>query len=238
MYLSPKTWDYVAGKLLSPSVVWRACYATAVARRRAVLSLKAAVTVSYRLVSPVSALSLLPSVPLTPAPLWLSVCSRRRQRPRRVCPTSRSLTPGRRGTTTAAAAVGGGRLCTWVGSFLSSPSFPLWGVVAAVSILSTRCTSAPASFPPHMAPFLSLPLSLWGVVAAVSILSTRCTSAPASFPPHSPGVGLSSWSLLPSPPSCRQLSHPLAMSMINLEGQEHQRAPASPTSGTLIAQRC
>ena len=156
-----------------------------------------------RLMSPVSALPPLPLVPLTSVPLWLSVCSQRRQRPRRVCPTPRSLTPGRRGTTTAAAAVGGGRLCTWVGSLLSSPSFPLWGVVAAVSILSTRCTSAPAS-----------------------------------FPPHSPGVGLSSWSLLPSPPSCRQLSHPLAMSMINLEGQEHQRAPASPTSGTLIAQRC
>ena len=164
MCLSPKTCDYVAGKLLSPRVVWGACYATAVARRRAVLSLKVSVTASCRLVSPVSALSLLPLVPLTPVPLWLSVCSQRQQRPRRVCPTPQFLTPGRRGTTTAAAAVGGGRLCTWVGSLLSSPSFPLWGVVAAVSILSTRCTSAPAS-----------------------------------FPPHPPGVGLSSWSLLPSP---------------------------------------
>ena len=38
--------------------------------------------------------------------------------------------------------------------------------------------------------------------------------------------------------SCRQLSHPLAMSMTVLEGQEHQHAPASSTGGTLIAQRC
>ena len=38
--------------------------------------------------------------------------------------------------------------------------------------------------------------------------------------------------------SCRQLSHPLAMSMTVLECQEHQHAPASSTGGTLIAQRC
>ena len=38
--------------------------------------------------------------------------------------------------------------------------------------------------------------------------------------------------------SSRQLSHPLAMSMTVLEGQEHQHAPASSTGGTLIAQRC
>ena len=172
MCLSPKTCDYVAGNPLPPSVVWGAYYAVAVVRVGAVLSLKASVTVSYRLVSPVSALSLLPLVPLTPAPLWLSVCSRQRQRPRRVCPTPRSLTPGRRGTTTAAAAVGGGRLCTWVGSLLSSPSFPLWGVVAAVSILSTRCTSAPASFPPHSP---GVGLSSWSLPLSPRLVASCLT---------------------------------------------------------------
>ena len=43
-----------------------------------------------RLMSPVSALPPWPLVLLTPAPVWLSVCSRRRQRPRRTAHTHSS----------------------------------------------------------------------------------------------------------------------------------------------------
>ena len=43
-----------------------------------------------RLMSPVSALPPLPLVPLTPAPVWLSVCSQRRQHPRRTAQTHSS----------------------------------------------------------------------------------------------------------------------------------------------------
>ena len=58
-------------------------------------------------------------------------------------------------------------------------------------------------------------------------LSSTSRSLSPSLPPS-----------LPLSLSCRQLSHPLAMSMTVLEGQEHQHAPASSTGGTLIARRC
>ena len=205
------------------------------------------------------------------------------------CPHTQFLTPGRRGTTTAAAAIGGGRLSMGVGSLLSflPLSLPLWGVVARcrVDCVDAPCVGA-SPFPPTPSGVgLSCAASLvlrppftrvgreaacevnnphaalrWGAHTELLEASVRCrwvrtlcvctaatVRAGESRRDLKSPLPLSSTSrsLSPSLPpslslslSCRQLSHPLAMSMTVLEGQEHQHAPASSTGGTLIAQRC